>query len=525
MFYPQRSKIMKLSLKLYLVLTIMTLTAIVVGMIGYYGLNKVNDNFRYQTDFNLPELSSMGAVRYDLSQLIRTEKNAVLATTDASSKKYAEAAAGNLADIRKALSALEAAYSKNPGVSAEEKTTLAEIPKALTEVENNDKELLALAVQNTNRHATEKANGKGIELQNKIGDAMDALLQLNIKKMESGADAAALKIIGEKMALAYNVSDAVQMTQSAFSIHINSSEDKEMAAVESATKVREESIAKSLTRFSAIVDAEEKPVLAPVADLVKEYQNLTAEIFVLSRKNTNGASSAISEGKQRVAAGKVTALCDKLNGLLDSNVAASVKAGTQTYDICLTLLITAGLLGIIVSLIVGTLIIMGLNASLRRVVISLGTASSQVNSAASQISSSSQQLAEGATQQASSLEESSSALEELAGQSRGNTEKAKLAASGAEQAQKTADQASGAMEQTVKAMDGIKTSSSKISGIIKTIEEIAFQTNLLALNAAVEAARAGEHGKGFAVVAEEVRKLAEQSRDATGQIAAMIGEV
>ncbi|MCW3489111.1 methyl-accepting chemotaxis protein [Dethiobacter alkaliphilus] len=156
---------------------------------------------------------------------------------------------------------------------------------------------------------------------------------------------------------------------------------------------------------------------------------------------------------------------------------------------------------------------------------------------AASVSAASQELSASVEESNASMQEISSTVEsEVAAKAQDIALASDQAAESGRNTRTVADQGADAVEEAGQAMKEIDSSAKEVSAVIQeldeaskqigmiinTIGDIAEQTNLLALNAAIEAARAGEQGRGFAVVAEEVRKLAEGSSKAAGEIGDLI---
>lgn len=180
-----------------------------------------------------------------------------------------------------------------------------------------------------------------------------------------------------------------------------------------------------------------------------------------------------------------------------------------------------------------------MQGNLRQMLSDVREATGILSGAASEIVASTSQLTASSEETATAVSETTATVEEVRQTAQLSSQKARQVADGAQQAAEAAGTGLRATESNNEGMERIRTQMDSIAGsmvrlseqsqaigqIITTVDDLTQQSNLLAVNAAIEAAKAGEHGKGFAVVAHEVKSLAEQSRQATLQVRALLNDI
>ena len=180
-----------------------------------------------------------------------------------------------------------------------------------------------------------------------------------------------------------------------------------------------------------------------------------------------------------------------------------------------------------------------LNRMLSNVSVLIGEAkraSSAVGQAAAEISSSAQELADGAVAQTGQITQTIQDVQNLTAEAQNVSEISRNAADAASHTRKAAEDGARSLQEAITFMERLRENvqsnarkitklghrSTEISGIVRSISEISAETDVLAMNASIEAARAGEQGKGFTIVADQVRALADRTRQATVEIEKLV---
>ena len=160
-------------------------------------------------------------------------------------------------------------------------------------------------------------------------------------------------------------------------------------------------------------------------------------------------------------------------------------------------------------------------------------------SSSSEILATTTQVASGAAETASAVSETTATVEEVKQAAQVASQKARSVSESAQRATQTSQAGRKSVEDAMQGMQRIQEQmesiaesivrlseqSQAIGEIIATVNDLSEQSNLLAVNAAIEANKAGEQGKGFVVVAQEVKSLAEQSKQATAQVRTILGDI
>ncbi|MFZ2301675.1 MAG: methyl-accepting chemotaxis protein [Gallionella sp.] len=293
-------------------------------------------------------------------------------------------------------------------------------------------------------------------------------------------------------------------------------------------------------QFAAIIEKMRRLVLS------SEGLGILNEIAAMQAKNEQMQEQVVSlaqRGKHTDALALSTkevypltqALIGKVERFRERETKLEAEGRTEldaaVHRSILVMAITA-LLGIIAGLGIGITLSRTITRQLRESVTQLSTSSAEILATTTQVASGAAETATAVSETTATVEEVKQTAQVASQKARNVSDSAQKASQVSQSGRKSVEEATQVMQRIQEQMESVAESivrlseqSQAIGEIIATVNDLAEQSNLLAVNAAIEANKAGEQGKGFAVVAQEVKSLAEQSKQATAQVRTILGDI
>ncbi|STX38534.1 HAMP domain-containing methyl-accepting chemotaxis protein [Legionella feeleii] len=269
--------------------------------------------------------------------------------------------------------------------------------------------------------------------------------------------------------------------------------------------------------------------LQQLKELRKEFNRLREEqIIPLIHAGKMEEARGLIVRAQSDINKKMDPLANEMVTMMEQNARTILSESEQNAKFTIYVLALVSLAAICTSIAMA----IWLMAALRKVSRRINEGTNVLATAANEITASTTQLASSSSETAAAVSQTSSTIEEVRQTSEISAQKAKYVAEIGQKTAQISQEGQKSMEESVEAMKQIQEKmetiaerivtlseqSRDISEIVNTVNDLAEQSNLLAVNASIEAAKAGKHGKGFSIVAQEIRMMAQQSKQATSQV-------
>lgn len=281
-----------------------------------------------------------------------------------------------------------------------------------------------------------------------------------------------------------------------------------------------------------VLSAEGLDMLNEIAAIQAQHEQGQERVVNLAQHNKRAEALALGIKEVRPLTDALTGKVERFRERemkLEAEGRAELEAKINFFMLTMSV---AALLDIIAGLGIGIYLTRTITRQLRASIDQLSTSSAEILATTTQV-------AAGAAETASAVSETTATVEEVKQTAQVSSQKARSVSDTAQKAsqvsqsgRKSVEEAMQGMQRIQEQMESIAESivrlseqSQAIGEIIATVNDLAEQSNLLAVNAAIEANKAGEQGKGFVVVAQEVKSLAEQSKQATAQVRTLLGDI